>query len=683
MKKIILSVMLAAAAFSASCTRNSEITPDAPLTPVTFEKVKVEDDFWLSRMQIQKAVLVPFALEKTEPAVENLRRTGNYIKDGKIEPLLPLKRYVSSDLYKVMEGAAYLLTLGEDPELEKRMDDIIDVIERAQNEHGYLFEIHLVHPSMSKKNAGTGFEPYTSLSHSHELYNMGHMYEAAVAYYRATGKRKFLDIAMKNVHHIDSVIFKGHPAYNDGEPVNQPPGHQEIELALVKMYQATGDSLCLDMARKFIDIRGVHRFPIARGHFDDAYFHQHIPVREQREAVGHSVRALYLYSGMADVMGEFNDSTLWPALDAIWHDIADTKIHITGGLGSVRGIEGFGPAYELPNKDTYDETCAAVGNVFFNYRMFLATGEARYVDMAEISLYNNVLAGVNLEGNRFFYVNVLESDGTVPFNHGRAGRSPWFSTACCPSNLARLIPQVQGMVYSHSDDDIVCGFYAGSSVTLPLSCGNVSLKQETDYPYDGKISFDVEVESPDSEFTLWLRVPTWARDRFMPGELYSYAGGGDSDVSVRVNGRKFRAEVVDGYIPVERVWNSGDKVELVIDMPVCFSVADERVEADRNRMCVTRGPLVYCAEGPDNEHPAYRYIVSDPDCAVEFDQFDEGVMKGIGRLSLDAAAVNADDIEVPSKLTLIPYFSWNNRGDGTTLNVWFARDAQTLLSVEK
>ena len=677
----LLSVAAALAAMSLSFVGHSGKYSEEALEPVTFEKVNVEDDFWLPRMTTQKEVLVPFALEKTEPAVENLRRTGNYLKTGKKEALLPLKRYVSSDLYKVMEGAAYLLTLGKDEALESRIDSIIDIIGEAQDAYGYLYEPHLVAPEMYKRTPSTGEVPYTALSHSHELYNMGHMYEAAVAYYRATGKDKFLNIAMRNVRHIDSVIFKGHPAYNGGRPVVQPPGHEEIELALVKMYQATGDSLCLDMAKKFIDIRGVHRFPLNLGRSDE-YFQQHLPVREQFKAVGHAVRALYLYSGMADVMGQFDDHTLKPALDSLWHDIADTKIHITGGLGSVRGIEGFGPSYELPNKNTYDETCAAVANVFFNYRLFMATGDPRFMDMAEISLYNNVLAGVNLEGNRFFYVNVLEADGEVKFNHGRAGRSPWFSTACCPFNLARLIPQVQGMVYAHTDDDVYCGLYVGSSVDIPLACGDVTLTQSSGYPYDGRIRFGVEMDQPEGEFTLWLRVPTWSRDRFIPGNLYSYADGTKADVSVRVNGRKVRAAVKNGYISVRRRWKSGDEVELNIGMPVRFSVADERVDADRNRLCVTRGPLVYCAEGPDNEFPAYKYVVDEPVRDVQVDMFEEGVMKGIVKLSMDAAA-SGDEGLVPSRLTLIPYYSWNNRGDNTTMNVWFALDPETLNQNEK
>ena len=686
MRKILfISIMASFAAVS--CCRSVD-KPEEALTPVTFEKVTLEDEFWLPRLMTQKKMLVPFALEKTEPVVENLRMVGNYLKHGVQQKMNKLPRYVASDLFKVMEGASYLLTLEDDPELEAQMDAIIDVIADAQCEDGYLYEPLSVPETMFPKIWGYGDRPYSYVFHSHELYDMGHMYEAAIAYYKATGKRKWLDVAEKNARHINKVFFEGDPAYNDGKPVNQAPGHQEIELALVKLHQVTGDSLYLHMAKNFIDVRGLTYVPDGEGYLSATYAQQHKPVREQFEAVGHSVRALYMYSGMADVMGHFSDETLYPALDAIWHNIADTKIHINGGLGSVRGIEGFGPEYLLPNKDTYDETCAAVGNVLFNYRMFLATGEARYMDMAEISLYNNVLAGVNLEGNRFFYVNVLEADGEATFNHGNAGRSPWFRTACCPSNLARLIPQVPGMAYAQTDDDVFCGFYVGGSVDIALKDGVVGFTQKTDYPFDGKVLISVTPENEGTEFTLWLRIPTWCGDRFIPGELYSYAAGQPSDVTVTVNGKKMRAAVQDGYLPVNRVWKAGDIVELDMDMPVRYSVADERVEADVNRIAVTRGPLLYCAEQPDNEYPASSYILSDIAQKSDVSVFEDGIMKGIPSISLAAAVVDpavssiaadgvAEDAKtIDASLKLIPYYAWNNRGDAMTMNVWFLRSAE-------
>lgn len=665
-------------ALMVSCGTQTEVTPyDGALTQISFDKVTLQDDFWLPRLNTQKQTLVPFSLEKTESAVENLRRVGAYLRGERVTEQFVGPYYVASDLFKVMEGAAYLLTLEKDEELERQMDEIIDVIAAAQAPDGYLYEHHILPKHLRNPRNNAGERPYSYVDHSHELYNMGHMYEGAVAYYRATGKRKWLDVAEKNARHINKVFFEGDPNYNDGKPVMQAPGHEEIELALVKLYQATGEKLYLDMAKKFIDIRGVTYIPKGTGLLSYDYAQQYKPVREQRYAIGHAVRATYLYSGMADVAAMTGDTTLEPALDAIWHDIVDRKMHITGGLGAVPGIEGFGPDYVLPNKDTYNETCAAVGNVFFNYRMFLMSGDAKYVDVAEVALYNNVLAGVNLAGNRFFYVNPLEADGRKAFNHGTAGRAPWFGTACCPSNLARLIPQVSGMAYSYAEDNVYCGFYMGSEVEVPMAGGNVLLSQHTQYPFDGNITIEVTPKTDGEEFTLWLRVPTWCGEQFVPGELYHFDDSEAAAALVRVNGRKVRSEAVDGFLPVRRAWSAGDVVELELPMPVRFSVADERVEADRNRVCVTRGPLVYCAEEPDNEYNVSSYFVKNENqSSSSIDEFTSGVLAAIPTINLVASSASADG-ESEADLTLIPYYAWNNRGDNMAMNVWFARDAET------
>ena len=674
----ILPMAIAAIATLSSCQQTIE-KPDEALTPVSFEKVTLNDNFWLPRLHTQKKTLVPFSLGKTETAVENLRRVGAYLRGEKSEKLIPLQLYVASDLFKVMEGAAYLLTIEKDEALEKQMDEIIDIIGKAQAADGYLYEHHLVSEEMRNPNNkwGTGDRPYSNVLFSHELYNMGHMYEGAIAYYRATGKRHWLDIAEKSARHINKVFFEGDANYNDGNPVNQAPGHQEIELALIKMYHVTGDTLYLNMAKRFIDIRGITFRPNGNSTSTPEYAQQHLPAREQRTAVGHAVRATYLYSGMADIAATAGDTTLIPALEAVWHDIVDKKMHITGGLGAVPGIEGFGPEYLLPNRDTYNETCSAVGNVLFNYRMFLMSAQAKYVDVAEVSLYNNVLAGVNLEGNRFFYVNPLEADGRKLFNHGRAGRSPWFGTACCPSNLARLIPQISGMIYSHTGNDIFCALYAGSNVEVPLANGKVQLAQETEYPFDGKISIEVSPESDGAEFTMWLRIPTWCTsDRFVAGELYRYADGTTAAATATVNGKQVRTSTTDGFMPIRRKWNKGDKIELVLPMPTRYTIADERVKADSNRLCITRGPLVYCAETADNEHPVSHYFISSTGAEEQVSAFSEGIMKDIPSIEIEAAAATLEE-EIPAKLKLIPYYAWNNRGD-KAMNVWFARDAATV-----
>ena len=677
-------IAIFAGVLSTACCGEDLSAPkvDEPLTQIPFQQVSLDDNFWLPRLKIQKEVLVPFSFEKTWYAVENLRRVGDYLKGKRVTQPLEGRYYVSSDLFKVMEGAACLLTLERDAELEAKMDEIIDIIAAAQTKDGYLYEHHIMpkHLRNPRNMKSAGERPYAYVLHSHELYNMGHMYEGAIAYYRATGKRKWLDVAEKSAQHINRVFFEGDPRYNGGKPVMQAPGHEEIELALVKMYQVTGNELYLDMAEKFINIRGVNYSPDGKGVSGPSYAQQHKPVREQFEAIGHAVRATYLYSGMADLVAIKGDKTLLPALDSVWHDIVDRKMHITGGLGAVPGIEGFGPAYMLPNKDTYNETCSALGNLLFNYRMFLMSADAKYVDVAEVSLYNNVLAGVNLEGNRFFYVNPLEADGRKVFNHGYLGRSPWFTTACCPSNLARLIPQISGMVYSHTDDDIFCSFYVGSEVEVPLEAGAVKLRQQTEYPFEGEISIEVEPATDGEEFTLWLRIPSWVNDRFVPGELYSYADGVRAKYTVKVNGERVSSNVEQGFLPLHRKWSAGDKVELSLPMNVRYNVADERVKADSNRLCVTRGPLVFCAEEPDNNAPVSRcYISSLNSKRGDVGRFEEGLLSGIPTISIAADVANDENCE-PTTLKLIPYYAWANRGDDTQMNVWFARSAETALS---
>lgn len=635
------------------------------LTPVSFDKVTLTDNFWSNRMKIQKEVLVPVAFERTEIAVEDLRRTANYLK-GIEGPLPSDSRFSTSDLFKVLEGAAYLLKMERDPKLEKQIDDIADIIAQAQKEDGYLYPPHITGSYKTAPlwgGAGMGDKPYSWVVHSHELYNMGHLYEAAAAYYQATGKKNLLDIAEKSAKHINKVFFEGDPNYNNGKPVNQAPGHEEIEIALVKLYRVTGNNLYLDMAKKFVDIRGVTYVPDGEGTMSPEYAQQQAPVREQDEAVGHAVRAVYLYSGMSDVGTLTNDPTLSPALDKIWHNIVDTRMHITGGLGAIHGIEGFGPEYELPNKEAYNETCAAVGNVFFNHRMFLLEKDGKYIDVAEVALLNNVLAGVNLEGDKFFYVNPLASDGMVD-------RSHWFGTACCPTNLARLIPQVSGLMYAHTDNEIYCSFYTGSSVNFDLSSGKVALDQKTDYPFDESVSLIVSPEKDNQQFTIKMRIPTWTGSQFVPGKLYNYIDDHSKQWELYVNGKKVNAIPDKGFVSISQKWKKGDKVELKLPMPVRYSRAISEVKADNGRIAVTRGPLVYCAEGVDNEASLNRYFISGYSNGINVNYSQSGKLKNIETISLPAEYINVDGTTNKSRLNLVPYYAWNNRGV-SQMNVWF------------
>ena len=651
------------------------------LTPVPFNEVRLEDDFWLPRLLTQAETLVPFALDKTIPAVENLRKTARFLRGDTTDLPFP-HRFVSSDLYKVMEGAAYLLSIKEDPELEQRLDAIIDIIAAAQQQDGYLYVAHITGVSRDHDHwggGGMGDKPYSFVLHSHELYNMGHMYEAAIAYYRATGKDKWLDVAERNAQHINRVFFEGSPDYNNGQPVNQAPGHEEIELALVKLYRVTGKRLYLEMAKRFLDIRGRTYVPEGEGFLAPSYSQQHLPVVDQREPIGHAVRAAYLYSAMADVAALTGTDEYDAALHGIWQNIVNTRMHITGGLGAKHGIEGFGPPYVLPNKEAHNETCAAVGNVLFNYRMFLLTKDATFIDVAEVALLNNALAGVNIDGNRFFYVNPLEADGSTSFNHGEPGRSPWFGTACCPSNIARVIPQVSGMIYSFVGNDIYASFYAGSSTVVPIESGDVSIRQETDYPFEGRVRLALNPVRTQS-FTLKLRIPGWARtNQFVPGDLYHYVDTtAQRDTwQIRVNGSIEDVPLDKGFASISRIWNAGDEVELTLPMDVRFNGANENIEADRGRLAVTRGPLVYCAEGVDNDGSVQRFSIErlPKPSAILTETIERGVLKNVVKVFFPANEAGTGGGRT-GELTMVPYYAWNNRGNGSMI-VWIANSDES------
>ncbi|MGI9456590.1 MAG: glycoside hydrolase family 127 protein [Aeoliella sp.] len=675
-----LAVSLAALFFShgwataaedvGNATSDAVADADYPLKPVPFNEVTITSEFWRPRLVTQRETLVPFAFERTRPGVAHLQAAADHLA-GKEVSGHRAHRFIDSDLYKVMEGAAYLLQLRHDPELETTLDELADVIAAAQHEDGYLYPSHTT--GVGKSQNMMGDEPYTFVVHSHELYNVGHLYEAAIAYYRATGNDKLLKVAEKSAEHLNRVLFEGDPKYNGGKPVLQAPGHEEIELALVKLFRITGKPLYLDMARKLLEIRGVSYVPEGEGVMAPTYAQQHAPVLQQREAVGHAVRATYLYSAMADVGTLTNQPAYRKALDHIWRNIVDTRMHITGGLGAVHGIEGFGPRYLLPNKDAFNETCAAVGNVLFNYRMFLLNKDAKYLDVAEVALLNNVLAAVNFEGNRFFYVNPLAADGKYPFNHGTACRAPWFGTACCPSNMARLVPQVPGMTYAHDDDNIFVTFYAGSKTTVELAKAKVSLIQQTTYPNDGLIELEV---SPNvaARFRLLLRIPTWTRDRFVPGELYHYADGAEQPVELFVNGESLDFSLENGFAVVDREWHSGDRVQLELPMPLRISDCHSSVAANRDRIAFTRGPMVMCAEGVDNSGATQRLYFEQAPAASATKVSTTTIESGsFVQATVPGRAVTEDEGAENVQVALTPYYAWNNRGV-SSMTVWFPRN---------
>ena len=643
---------------------------DYPLQPVPFNEVEMTSDFWRPRLVTQRETLVPWAFERTQPGVEHLKAARDFLAGKKVEGHRP-HRFIDSDLYKVMEGAAYLLQLRQDPELEGKLDEIAEVIASAQHENGYLYPSHTTKVGSAKHMMGDA--PYEFVVHSHELYNVGHLYEAAVAYYRATGKKRLLDVAEKSAAHINKVFFEGDPAYNEGKPIQQAPGHQELELALVKLYRVTGKKLYLDMARKFLEIRGVTYVPDGEGVMAPTYAQQHKPVMEQSEAVGHAVRATYLYSAMADVGTLTGQPGYAGALDRIWGNITNTRMHITGGLGAVHGIEGFGPQYELPNAHAFNETCAAVGNVLFNYRMFLLHKDAKYLDVAEVALLNNVLAAVNFKGNRFFYVNPLEADGKYPFNHGVAERAPWFGTACCPSNMARLIPQVPGMTYAHDAENLYCTFYSECRASVNIGGVEVGIEQKTAYPNDGEISITLSPQTP-KEFQVHLRIPTWARERFVPGALYRYVDSVREPIALTVNGEPMNTKLHKGFASVRRKWSAGDRVVLKLPMPLRVSECHASVGENRNRVALTRGPFVLCAEGIDNGGTTQRYFLPEIPDSTKVKISAKSIESGrFIQLTIPASRVSRGGVSESTDLVLTPYYAWNNRGVGP-MTVWFPKE---------
>ncbi|MBA3484864.1 MAG: glycoside hydrolase family 127 protein [Pirellulales bacterium] len=651
--------------------RAEEAPPSGyPLRPVTFERVTLADDFWLPRLQTQRRVLVPYSFRQTEEALGDLRAAAETLAGRKPVNPPPPHRYRTSDLFKVMEGAAYLLAMERDPALERQMDAIIETIAAAQEPDGYLNATRTLYPHTPIDMMGDG--RYAYVDHSHELYIVGHLYEAAVAYFKATGKRTLLDVAERNARHVHRVFFDGDPNYNGGKPKNQAPGHEEIELALVRLADATGHPEHLKTAQRFLDIRGVTYVPLGEGVFSPSYAQQHKPVAEQTAPAGHAVRAMYLYAGMADVGAMLGVDRYNQALDRIWQNIVDTRMHITGGLGAVHGIEGFGPEYFLPNEDAFNETCAAVGNVFFNWRMFLLHRDAKFLDVLELALYNNVLAGVSLSGDRFFYVNPLAADGSRPFNHGSAGRSPWFGTACCPTNIARQIPQVSGMIFAQDEGGLTLCLYAASRAKLTLGGVATEVIEETEYPFDGRVELTLNGEAP-ARFAVRLRIPTWTSDRLAPGELYRFASAGkasadapDEGVQLFVNDTPVAVQVDRGFATIECKWSPGDRIRLELPMPVRASVCRAEVEADRGRVAVSRGPLVYCAEGADNAQHVYDYLAPTLDDLATAEVKPLAIAgHDVQAIVASAKALSDDDQLAPAPLTLIPYFAWNNRGAGS------------------
>ena len=672
----VLAVLVAAAAFVPFACRGRSgaaagpaASPlhDYPIRPGPFTDVTLTDAFWAPRLETNRTVSVPYALR----LIEETGRVDNFRKAAGLLPGPTTgRRFNDSDVFKAMEAAAYTLRLRPDPGLERTLDDLVALIARAQEPDGYLYTTRTADPAHPA--AGAGPERWSNLRVSHELYNVGHMYEAAAAHFQATGRRAFLDIAEKNAALLLRTFGTG-PGRRRGFP-----GHQEIEIGLAKLYRATGKTAYLDLAKFFLDERGRY-FGGERHAPDDPfavydsdeYMQNHRPVLDQDRAVGHAVRAMYMYSGMADVaaLGGFPEYVA--AIDRLWLDVAGRKQYLTGGVGARSGSEAFGEAYELPNAEAYTETCAAIGNALWNYRLFLLHGEAKYMDVFERVLYNGLLSGVALSGDRFFYQNPLESAGGY-------ARSPWFEVACCPPNMTRFLPSLPGYVYATKDDVLFVNLYiAGTGKAAPAG-RPVVLTQETRYPWDGAVKVTVAPETP-GPFEMAVRIPGWARGEAMPADLYAFLDGASGEIVLKVNGETRPIDSRDGYARIRREWKSGDTVELALPMPVRRVVANRAVAEDRGRIALQRGPLVYAVEGVDNGDRVFDLVVPDA-AALSVDERPDLLM-GVTVLTGPGVVVSRNasgtTIETPRPFLAVPYYAWANSGGGQML-VWLPRTAAAV-----
>ena len=651
---------------SAVAQQKSSASGGYPINPVPFTSVKVTDNFWGQRLKASREVTIPLAFSKCE-------ETGRYTNFTRAAQMMELQKnpalkdnpayaevakgvkiggysFDDTDVYKTIEGASYLLQTYPDKKLKKYIDSVLVVVASAQEPDGYLFTARTQNPAAPHEWAtGKRWEEVEDLSH--EFYNLGHMVEGAIAHYQATGQRNFLDIAIRYADCVYNEIGEG-----EGKQV-YVPGHQIAEMALAKLYTVTGEKKYLDLAKFFLDKRG---YTSRR----DQYSQAHQPVIEQSEAVGHAVRAAYMYSGMADVAALTGDQAYIDAIGRIWDNIVSKKLYVTGGIGATASGEAFGKNYELPNMSAYCETCAAIGNVYMNYRLFLLHGESKYYDVLERSLYNGLISGVSLEGNGFFYPNPLES-------MGQHQRQAWFGCACCPSNICRFIPSLPGYVYAVKDNNVYVNLFVSNTATLKVGGKKVTLSQKTEYPWDGAIGITVD-HATGHDFTLKLRIPGWVKGQVVPSDLYAYADNKRLDYTITVNGEAVEKTVgKDGYLAINRRWKKGDRIEFHLDMQPRTVKANARVEADRGRLAIERGPIVYCAEWPDNEFDIMTLLLNREPKFEEVRRND--LLYGITQLKTNAQTLSYDEegcLQAKDvTLTLIPYYAWAHRGSGK-MSVW-------------
>lgn len=637
----------------------SETPPDYPVQPVPFTQVHFSDSFWLPRIETNRTATIPFAFKQSEDTgrIENFKVAAK-LSD---KPWQGDFGFNDSDVYKIIEGASYSLMVHPDAKLDAYLDELIGWIGAAQEPNGYLYTAWTAQARKDGRRIACCYEkePWDNIRDAHELYNLGHMYEAAVAHYLSTGKRSFLDVAVKSADLVCSVF--------NAEGRLDPPGHQEIEIGLVKLYRATGNVKYLNQAKFFLDMRGRNadkRRPYG------GYSQDHKPVVEQTEAIGHAVRAGYMYSGMADVAALTGDTAYISAINTIWENVVNKKLYLTGGIGARHEGEAFGDNYELPNRSAYCETCAAIANVYWNHRMFLLHGKSDYIDVMELALYNNVLSGVGLDGMLFFYPNPLES---------AAGhqRQPWFGCACCPSNISRFLASIPGYVYAVNEDAVYVNLFVNSDAEITAAGKKFKLTQTTDYPRSGKIELTITPET-ESRMKLNIRIPGWAQNKPVPGTLYSIHNAIKLPAKISVNGTEIGIIPIKGYAVIEREWKPGDKISITLPMPVQRVICNEHVKDNVGKAALQRGPLFYCLEGLDvQEGRALNLIL--PDEAALDTEYKGDLLGGLTLIKGTAFELRRTQDGKIERLgrafSAIPYYAWAHRGK-TPMVIWLPRTEQ-------
>lgn len=612
-----LGLSLIAIMASTLTVRASEQPAHRKLSAVPFTAVKVQDQFWAPRIRTNRERSLPHNFKWCEETgrISNFAKAGG-LEEGKFEGIY----FNDSDVYKVLEGASYSLADYPDPVLDKTVEDVVAKIAAAQQDDGYLNTYYtLAEPG----------KRWTNFHSMHELYCAGHLIEAAVAHYRATGKRTLLDVAIRYADHIDRMIGP--------EARHEISGHEEIELALVKLFEVTGNRDYFDLARYMLDLRGDSSQRKTWGE----YCQDHMPVRQQSEVCGHAVRAMYLYAGVADVAAYTGDQGFVDAMGRIWQDVVLRKMYITGGVGARHQGEAFGDAYELPNESAYCETCAAIGLVLWAHRLNLMHQDAQYADVLERALYNGILSGIALDGEHFFYVNPLASSG----NHHR---QPFYGCACCPTNVVRTVPSVPGYVYASGDAGLFVNLYAANTAEVPVAGSTIRIAQETDYPWDGRVKLTLQPAVPQ-EFTLSLRIPGWCQG-----------------AKIALNGQPIeRLDMEKGYARISRKWMSGDVVELVLAMEVERIEAHPRVTANGGRVAIQRGPIVYCFEAADNLE-GVRNIILPRDASFTTEHRAD-LLGGVTLIKTADRRGRA--------LTAVPYYAWDHRQPGE-MAVWVWQDGK-------